>query len=62
MNVFVASLPSNGTSIYPSTTIRLEPLTYRQLAKYGENTYTTDLDKLVWDIEHLIQDIPNWVT
>jgi len=60
MKLLVNTLPSQGYCKSKRDFIEINPLTYRQLKKYTSAKYTTEIEKLVWDIECLIQDIIGW--
>ena len=60
MKLLLTSLPSQGFCDSKQDFIEINPLTYKQLRKYTSAKFETENEKLIWDIECLIQDIQGW--
>lgn len=59
MIIGVNTLPSKGFNC-PIKSINMEPITYSELIEYTSASPKTEIDKLIWDIEKLLQPIPEW--
>lgn len=62
MKFLVTSLPSGGKTLKDKNIqeIEINPLPYKKIIKYQQSKSQNPITRYIFDIENLIQDIPNW--
>lgn len=57
MEILTSKLPSGGYG-YPFPSVKINPMTFREVVGYTENCPSDPLSKYLFDIDHVIKDDP----